>query len=131
MHNAKQDRGKMNSADILKRSKRLERESFYDLFDALTECSSILNEIKPNKRRMWLIHVVDELYRGQKGLCAICGEKITQRSCEVDHVIPFCYGGGNEKGNLQLACLRCNRTKSKKVDPRDLLEYLEDRAMNL
>jgi len=22
---------------------------------------------------------------------------------EVDHKIPFCYGGGNERGNIQLA----------------------------
>ena len=106
MHNVKQYReNNMNSSDILRRAKRLEKESFYELLGALTECSDILKKINPNKRKKWSSHVVDELYRGQKGLCAICGEKITQRSCEADHVIPFCYGGGNERGNIQLACL--------------------------
>ena len=121
----------MNSSDILRRARRLEKQSFYEFFDALTECSKILKQIQPNKRRIWLSHVVDELYNRQKGLCAICGEEIKRKSFEVDHVIPFSYGGGNERGNLQLTCLRCNRSKSNSVDPNDLLKYLEDRAMNL
>ncbi len=121
----------MNSSDILRRAKRLEIESFYELFDVLIQCSEILNKISPQKRRMWLTHVVADLFKEQKGLCAICGKKITLKSCEVDHVIPFSYAGGNERGNLQLVCKKCNRIKGNGVDPRDLLKYLEDRAMNL
>jgi 5-methylcytosine-specific restriction endonuclease McrA len=49
---------------------------------------------------------------------------------DVDHKIPFCYGGGHERTNLQLAHPSCNRSRRSSVDPRDLLRYLEDRYMN-
>jgi hypothetical protein len=50
---------------------------------------------------------------------------------DVDHKIPFCYGGGNERGNIQLAHSACNRLKRAEVNPHDLLAYLEDQYMNL
>lgn len=50
---------------------------------------------------------------------------------EVDHIIPFKYGGGNERTNIQLARPPCNLQKGSTVDPHDLLKYLEDRYMNL
>jgi 5-methylcytosine-specific restriction endonuclease McrA len=49
----------------------------------------------------------------------------------VDHVIPFSWGGGNERANIQVVHSVCNRQKGRKVDPIDLLIYLEDRYMNL
>jgi 5-methylcytosine-specific restriction endonuclease McrA len=49
---------------------------------------------------------------------------------DVDHKIPFCYGGGHERTNLQLAHASCNRSRQSSVAPRDLLRYLESRYMN-
>lgn len=121
----------MNSSEILQRAKKLEKESLYEFLLELTECSEILKKTSSNKRKLWLTHVIEDIYNKQNGLCAMCGEGITLKSSEVDHVIPFCYGGGNERNNLQLTCRKCNRGKGKSVDPSDLLKYLEDRVMNL
>ncbi|MFZ4702303.1 MAG: HNH endonuclease [Candidatus Methylumidiphilus sp.] len=120
----------ISSDDLKKRAHTLEQKSFYELFDILVECSDHLKQIKPVKRRPWLVDVIREIYNDQNGKCAICGEPLEFGSHEVDHVIPFCYGGGNERGNLQITCLSCNRKKRSSVEPQALLHYLEDRFMN-
>ena len=71
-----------------------------------------------------------ELYQEQNGLCGLCETSMEPDAYEVDHKIPFAYGGGHERTNLQLAHPECNRRKGASVDPHHLLEYLEDRYMN-
>lgn len=117
--------------DLERRAAELERESFNKLFVLLVECSQILQDIAPARRRPWLLNVVQELYKSQKGLCAICNEPMSSSDMDVDHKVPFSYGGGNERNNIQLAHSSCNRSKQAQVDPHDLLRYLEDRYMNL
>ncbi len=121
----------MRSKELKDRAQLLRDQSFYDLFELMVENSQILKEITPTKRRPWLSHVVEEIYDNQGGKCAICGCDLEYGRHEVDHIIPHCYGGGNERSNLQLACLKCNREKRNLADPTDLLNYLEDRVMNL
>jgi CRISPR/Cas system Type II protein with McrA/HNH and RuvC-like nuclease domain len=122
---------KKSTTELKHRAKSLEDNSFYDLFQTLVECSDILKKIRSTKkRRLWIDKVIREIYDTQDGKCAICGESIELGSYEVDHIVPFCYGGGNERANIQLACLKCNRSKGKSVEPHDLLRYLEDRYMN-
>ncbi|KRF39989.1 hypothetical protein ASH01_19565 [Terrabacter sp. Soil811] len=70
------------------------------------------------------------MWDGQSGLCALCEEPMQRDDVDVDHKIPFSYGGGHERANLQLAHSSCNRSRRNSVDPRDLLRYLEDRYMN-
>jgi hypothetical protein len=60
---------------------------------------------------------------------ALCGELVSPSEWEVDHRIPFCYGGGNEPANLQIAYLYCNRQKGHQVDPMDLLRSFEGRYL--
>ena len=51
--------------------------------------------------------------------CANCGSEVVLfqrfrgdwKVGEVDHIMPFSKGGGNEIENLQLLCVRCNRSK--------------------
>lgn len=106
-----------------------QNHTFSQLFATLVECSDILKAISPAKRRPWLVHVLDEIYQRQNGRCACCAIKL--ESHEVDHIVPFAYGGGNERANLQLLCRPCNRSKGASVEPSILLRYLEDRVMNL
>lgn len=49
----------------------------------------------------------------QRWRCAACGGDI-RRAYEVDHIVPLALGGSDEKGNLQLLCRRCNRSKGAK-----------------
>jgi 5-methylcytosine-specific restriction endonuclease McrA len=112
------------------RAESLAADSQAELWALVAEASSVLLQIAPTQRRLWLASVVQELFDEQEGLCALCGEPLIASDLQVDHKIPFAYGGGNERGNIQLAHGVCNRRKRTAVDPRDLLRYLEDRYMN-
>ena len=105
--------------------------AFHEFWATVVESSEILKEIAPNQRRAWLVHVIKELYDEQNGICPLCGNLLTYGNHHVDHKIPFRYGGGNERGNIQLVHPECNNRKRDQVDPHDLLRYLEDQGMNL
>jgi hypothetical protein len=116
---------------IKKQSQEIERATWEVFWGTVSECSDILNEIDPNRRRLWLAGLIQDLHRKQGGLCGLCGESVELGAHHVDHVIPFSYGGGNEPANLQIAHPDCNRTKRTEVNPWDLLRYLEGRYLNL
>lgn len=110
---------------------RIELSTWADLDAVMEECSDVLKELAPVRRRPFLVHVVTELYDEQGGTCAICDGPLNLNQMHVDHYIPFSRGGGNERGNLQLAHPSCNQQKGSDIDLRELLPYLEDRYMNL
>jgi 5-methylcytosine-specific restriction endonuclease McrA len=113
------------------RAARLKEQTSQELWDLVMECASILKEVHPTQRKLWLAEVVNELYQVQKGLCPLCNTELDPPLMQVDHIIPFTHGGGNERSNLQLAHKTCNNQKRAKVDMMDLLKYLECRYMNL
>ncbi|WP_122890602.1 HNH endonuclease [Burkholderia pseudomallei] len=117
--------------EIARRAAEIEAREYREFWTVLIECSDALNTMAPARRRPWLASVVQEMYRLQQGRCALCSEPMLITEVDVDHRIPFCYGGGKERTNLQLAHSSCNRSKRAEVDPHDLLRYLEDRYMNL
>jgi hypothetical protein len=43
------------------------------------------------------------------GKCQCCGLSF---DLEYDHIIPFSCGGSSEASNIQLLCMKCNRSKS-------------------
>jgi 5-methylcytosine-specific restriction endonuclease McrA len=121
----------IDHVEIRRRARALADGSFYEAMSLVVECSEIIRAIAPTRRRLWLAEVVSELYEKQEGCCALCGEPMSAGDHEVDHVIAFCWGGGNERANIQLAHPECNRKKCAAVEPADLVRYLEDRYMNL
>ena len=57
------------------------------------------------------------VYKRDKGLCQICGAKVPRRGYHVDHIIPISKGGDEwDQENMQLACPKCNLTKSDKLE---------------
>jgi len=57
---------------------------------------------------------VAEIMKLQKGRCAYC--RIVLGKYHVDHIEPLARGGSNDRCNLQILCIPCNKTKSAK-DP--------------
>ncbi len=56
-----------------------------------------------------------DILRIQKGKCAYC-QKDIRKSYEIDHITSISKGGSNKRSNIQLTCMRCNRSKNSK-DP--------------
>ena len=49
------------------------------------------------------------VFSRDRGMCQCCGG---YQSLEYDHIMPFSCGGNSSVSNIQLLCLRCNRSKS-------------------
>jgi 5-methylcytosine-specific restriction endonuclease McrA len=113
-----------------RKASMLERQNWEVFWGTVVECSVILREIAPPQRRPWLARVIEEIHEAQGGVCPLCSKPLLPNEWEIDHRIPFCYGGGNEPTNLQVAHITCNRRKGRQVDPTDLLRYLEGRYQN-
>jgi hypothetical protein len=43
------------------------------------------------------------------GKCQCCGSSV---NLEYDHIKPYSCGGSSDRSNIQLLCLKCNRSKS-------------------
>ena len=51
------------------------------------------------------------LWKRQRGLCSLTGERLTRENAEIDHIIPTSRGGTNGLSNLQWAIKEPNRSK--------------------
>jgi 5-methylcytosine-specific restriction endonuclease McrA len=56
---------------------------------------------------------IARLFKRQDGRCVYCNARLERY--EVDHIIPVSRGGSNWPSNLQLLCMRCNRSKQNKL----------------
>ncbi len=52
------------------------------------------------------------LMKKQNGLCVYCSISLSKSGHHLDHIMPLRLGGLHDNSNLQLACPRCNQTKS-------------------
>lgn len=66
--------------------------------------------------RARIYRVRKRMYKEQKGLCWICGERMAISKSQAgkaayatfDHIVPKADGGTGERGNLRLAHRKCN-----------------------
>lgn len=70
----------------------------------------------------WRAIVIAQSFR-----CFYCGESITAKTAERDHIFPFSQGGCSCSGNRVAACVACNQLKN----ARTLEEFLADRPQFL
>jgi hypothetical protein len=49
------------------------------------------------------------VYSRDGGKCQCCG---SFQNLEFDHIVPYSCGGNGNASNIQLLCLKCNRSKS-------------------
>jgi hypothetical protein len=52
-----------------------------------------------------------KLYRRDRGLCAYCGDRISEGDAEAEHITPSCKGGKYNWMNLVVSCRPCNQRK--------------------
>jgi 5-methylcytosine-specific restriction endonuclease McrA len=60
---------------------------------------------------------------GELSTCFYCDVKMNPNRMHLEHKIPVSRGGGNQRGNLALACPSCNLKKGRKTHE----EFLRDR----
>jgi ATP-dependent helicase YprA (DUF1998 family) len=63
---------------------------------------------------------VQQIYKAQRGRCAFCRSKLGQ-SYEIDHIKALARGGSNDRRNIHITCLPCNRRKHAK----DAIEFAQ------
>ena len=56
-----------------------------------------------------------KLYRRDRGLCAYCGDRITEDNAEAEHIVPSSRGGKYTWMNLVISCRPCNQRKGNKT----------------
>lgn len=44
--------------------------------------------------------------------CRYCGRLVRYGKSSLDHVVPVSRGGGDDPGNIVLACQHCNQAKA-------------------
>lgn len=64
---------------------------------------------------------VREIFALQRERCAYCKKKLKWKGFHIDHVLPLSSGGGNDRGNIQIACETCNVRKH----ARDPIEFAQ------
>lgn len=76
---------------------------------------SVRQKVKTHRR--------DELLKHQNGQCCYCGCELDpdpksrkKNSVTIEHLKPQSEGGSHEKGNLAVACYRCNTSRPKGMD---------------
>lgn len=69
---------------------------------------------------------VMEIFAAQRGKCGYCRVKLGE-IYHVDHIIALARGGTNDRRNLQILCVPCNKSKS----ARDPIDFAQSRGMLL
>lgn len=64
-----------------------------------------------NRRKRFSAAEREAVYKKMGGHCAYCGQEITLREMQIDHVIPIKQSGLNTMDNLLPACRSCNHYK--------------------
>jgi hypothetical protein len=75
---------------------------------------------------------IEELYVRDKGMCGICGKRVTHKQflkgmANRDHIIPASLGGTNHRTNLRLAHYSCNIRRGNDL-PRGGQPTMEERV---
>ncbi len=88
------------------------------------KCASYRRARRARKHEATGTHTIDDinnLFKLQRKKCASCNKSIS-KYYEVDHIVALVNGGSNDKSNLQLLCMTCNRSKGS----RDSIAFMNE-----
>ncbi|NBB80981.1 MAG: hypothetical protein GVY36_16305 [Verrucomicrobia bacterium] len=132
----KQARIKREVEENREQAERASRQSDYEVKFDLLELKDQVKDLAHKKRKS-LLKLRRQLYGEQEGKCAECGKDLEEAQheqgspFELDHIVPFSLGGGNERSNMQLLCRECNNSKRAQFNNEELVRYYEDLLNNL
>jgi 5-methylcytosine-specific restriction endonuclease McrA len=108
------------------------REELKHLIDLLREAQPII------RTTAWPIQVIIHIAEKQNWRCPApeCpyGDELLRLDTQthhVDHIIPWCMGGGNETANIQILHATCNLRKGARASIDDVIRYLQGRLRNI
>ena len=81
-------------------------------------------EAHPRTRRPLTIRRAIAIWVRCAGTCGLCRLPVPPAEVDFDHIVPISRGGADTDDNLQVAHVRCNRTRN--AHSADLLEYMSD-----
>ena len=67
-----------------------------------------------NQRSLMTKELRNKIIERDKHICQKCGKVCKYSEIEIDHIQPVSKGGKTIESNLQVLCVRCNRSKSNK-----------------
>jgi 5-methylcytosine-specific restriction endonuclease McrA len=91
----------------------------------LGRLAAIARNRRARQRQNGGTHTVDEvrqILKEQRSHCAYCRSKVGEY--HVDHIVPLAKGGGNDRRNLQILCVACNKHKA----ARDPIEFMQSQG---
>tara|TARA_Y100000034_G_C6681593_1_gene299653 strand:- start:82 stop:450 length:369 start_codon:yes stop_codon:yes gene_type:complete len=71
-----------------------------------------------------------DVWDRQKGHCNRCGERLSMRAVEYDHIKEVQHGGGiggHKLSNIQALCANCHRKKTNRTIVKKTIKKREDR----
>ena len=80
---------------------------------------------KKRKRLAKKVKTLDQLFKDQSGICALCQQPMTREEASIDHLIPQKFGGIHSP--LQAAHMICNSFRGHDLQPKPPEYFLENR----
>lgn len=81
--------------------------------------------VQTKEQRCFTTSQRKEIYKNSKGICQMCGKKVSFRKFHADHIIPWAKNGSTSITNGQCLCAKCNLKKSDKyTDDRSFTKYI-------
>ena len=94
------------------REKEKRRHWESEAIEEMIDSGEIDGNVSSDRKRTIPSNIKEIVYARDKGCCVTCGSTV---DIEYDHIIPFSKGGSNSVNNVQLLCLKCNRSKSDRI----------------
>lgn len=91
----------------------------------------LLSKIDESTKRNSLKYYRDILFKEFEDKCFYCNKKVTVKSVEVDHFIPWSFIKDDNLWNFVLACPACNNSKRDKLADNKFLDLLISRNQTI
>lgn len=109
------------------RISNLKKQNLEELNNVVKDCIAIEKEFNPTPRGSLSTEERQRLHDDQNGICPLCNTELELLGAEADHIIAFANCGGSEYENFQMTHRTCNRQKSDKNNPVEVVNYLEQK----